>query len=145
MAYATQSDITTLYSENALYVADRDGDGAVDTDAVARALSLASDEIDSYIGVRYKLPLTAAPGLLLQFCVDIALYRLASSGDVLTDDSRRRYDDTIKHLKDISRGAASLVLPDTGDGSETSEPTRPRPIVTGGPAREFTRDKLWGF
>ena len=53
-----------------------------EADAVARALTSASGEIDSYIGVRYSLPLPvskgdAAPELLKQFCVDIAIYRLA--------------------------------------------------------------------
>lgn len=151
MAYATQDDIITLYSADALYVADRDGDGVVDANAVVRSLTSASGEIDSYIGVRYPLPLALAEGsaaseLLKQFCVDIAIYRLALSRDVLSEEHRRRYDDTIKHLEKISRGIASLNLPgpvdpDTGEATQTS----PRPIVAGGPAREFTREKMRGF
>lgn len=146
MAYATQDDIITLYSEDALYVADRNGDGVVDADAVTRALTSASGEIDSYIGVRYSLPLEAAPELLKQFCVDIAIYRLALSRDVLSEEHRRRYEDTIKHLDKIAKGTASLNLPgpvdpDTGEATQTS----PRPIVAGGPAREFTREKMRGL
>jgi phage gp36-like protein len=146
MAYATQDDIITLYSEDALYVADRDGDGVVDADAVTRALTSASGEIDSYIGVRYSLPLETAPELLKQFCVDIAIYRLALSRDVLSEEHRRRYEDTIKHLDKIAKGTASLNLPgpvdpDTGETTQTS----PRPIVAGGPAREFTREKMRGL
>lgn len=38
MAYATQADIITIYSADALHVADRDGDGVIDADAVTRAL-----------------------------------------------------------------------------------------------------------
>lgn len=151
MAYATQDDIITLYSEDALYVADRDGDGVVETDAVARALTSASGEIDSFIGVRYSLPLTiptgeTAPDLLKQFCVDIAVYRLALSRDVLSEEHRRRYEDTIKHLERIAKGTASLNLPGPID-PETGEATdgSPSPIVASGPEREFTREKMRGL
>jgi phage gp36-like protein len=149
MAYAVQNDITELYSPDALYVADRDGDGVPDAGAITRALKLASSEIDSYLGVRLSLPLAETPDLLVQFCVDIALYRLALSRDVLSDEHRKRYDDTIKHLKDIARGSATLNITQTtsGETGETGEPTvpdRPRPIVVGGPEREFTRAKLRG-
>lgn len=147
MAYADQTDITTLYSEDALYVADRDGDGVADVDAIARALSSASSEIDSFLGVRYSLPIETTPDLLVQFCVDIAIYRLALARDVLSEEHRRRYEDTIKHLLKIADGKATLNLPgpvdpDTG---ETSAPSTPRPIVAGGPEREFTRAKMRGL
>lgn len=147
MAYADQSDITTLYSEDALYVADRDGDGVADVDAVARALTSASSEIDSFLGVRYSLPIETIPDLLVQFCVDIAIYRLALARDVLSEEHRRRYEDTLKHLQKIADGKATLniagpVDPETG---ETSAPNTPRPIVVGGPEREFTRAKMRGL
>lgn len=147
MAYATQSDIVTLYSEDALYVADRDGDGAPDVDAITRALTSASGEIDSYLGVRYPLPLPETPDLLVQFCVDIGIYRLASSRDTLSEEHRRRYEDAIKHLEKIAAGKATLAIaaPSDGDSEAPSEPSRPRPIVVGGPEREFTRDKMKGL
>ncbi len=147
MAYATQIDITELYSEDALYVADRDGDGVPDAAAITRALRSASGEIDSYLGVRFSLPLPETPDLLVQFCVDIALYRLALSRDVLSDEHRNRYEDTLKHLKDIARGSATLNITQGagGDGGEPTVPDRPRPIVVGGPEREFTRAKLRGL
>lgn len=100
----------------------------------------------SYLGVRYRLPIDAASDLLKQFCVDIALYRLALSRDVLSEEHRRRYEDTIRHLDRIARGTASLNLPGPAD-PETGDipPTAPHPIVAGGPAREFTRDKMRGL
>ncbi|ATF17975.1 gp436 family protein [Phaeobacter gallaeciensis] len=147
MAYATQTDIVTLYSQDALYVADRDGDGVPDEAAIARALQTAGDEIDSYLGVRFSLPLETVPGLLVQFSVDIALYRLALSSDVLSDEHRTRYEDAQKHLKDIARGTATLNTgtPQSGDGDDPVAPARPRPVVSVGPEREFTRDKMRGL
>ncbi len=77
MGYAAQSDIVTLYSEDALFVADRDGDGVADAAAIERALSSASSEMNTYLAVRYRVPIEAASDTLVQLCVDIALYRLA--------------------------------------------------------------------
>ncbi|SMH35876.1 gp436 family protein [Maritimibacter sp. HL-12] len=142
MAYATQTDIEELYGANALYVADRDGDGVADVAAVTRALQLASGEIDSFLGVRYSVPLTHVPEIVGQACVDIALYRLALSADVLSEEHRRRYEDTIAHLKRIAKGEAMLVLPAEPlvEGEEPL-PDGPQPIVAGGPEKLWTRDK----
>jgi phage gp36-like protein len=146
MAYATQSDIEELYSRDALYVADRDGDGAPDSAAVAKALGAASDEIDTYVGVRYPLPLDGTTPILTQLCVDMALYRLAQARHVLTEEHRTRYEDAIALLTKISMGKATLNLPKAPD-PETGEPisTAPRPIVAGGPERLFTRQQMRGL
>jgi len=143
MAYATQSDIVELYGPNALYVADRNGDGVADAEAVTRALSSATDEIDSYLAVRYRLPLPAVPGILRQYAVDIALYRLALARDVLSEEHRVRYDDTIAALKRIAKGEAALVLPSDPEAEDDGQ--GPRPIVTGGPERIFSREKMRGL
>lgn len=161
MPYATQDDITRLYSPDALYVADRDGDGEAETDAVDTALAMASSEIDSYLGVRYPVPIAPVPALLVQFCVDMALYRLASSRDMLSEEHRRRYEDALAHLKRVGDGKAALIIPadpatTDGDGSDDGseidpEPTTqslpgtPKPIVAGGPERDFTREKMKGL
>ena len=141
MSYATKDDIVTLYSEDALHVADRDGDGVVDIAAVDRALASASDEIDSYLGVRYAVPLTFTPGIVQQYCVDIGLYRLALSADVLSEEHRRRYDDAITHLRRIGDGKAMLVLPaEPVPEGEEPLPEGAQPIVSGGPLKVWDRD-----
>jgi phage gp36-like protein len=138
-AYATQSDIVTLYGQNALVVADHNRDGAADSAAVTRALTSASGEIDTYLHARYTLPLPEVPGFLKQLAVDIALYRLALSADVLSEEHRKRYEDALGHLRRIAKGEAALVFtaaPATG-GIDVSGA---QPIVSGGPAKLFTRD-----
>lgn len=148
MAYASWQNITELYGQAALYVADHERDGAPDYDAVERALQSASDEIDSYVGVREKLPLPAVPGILRQHCVDIAVYRLALSADVLTDEHRRRYEDAIAHLKRISEGKATLVIPVDPDAPPEEGDlagSGPRPIVAAGPPRLFSREQMREF
>ncbi len=107
MAYATPTEILTRCGEDALYaVADRDGDGVLDTEAIGRALDDATAEIDSYLAARYPLPLPVVPKIVTILCVDIALYRLAP--DHRTDERRQRYEDAVKLLRAISEGKANL-------------------------------------
>lgn len=144
MAYATQADIVELYGQAALHVADHDRDGVADGAAVTRALASASDEIDSHVGVRFTLPLATVPGILRQYCVDIAVYRLALSADVLSVEHRTRYEDAIAALRRIAEGKATLALPADpapGTGADTL-PAGPQPIVAGGPPRLFSRDQM---
>ena len=139
MGYATLNDIIAIYGKDHLHIADRNNDGKIDEEAVQRALDLASGEIDSYIGVRYPLPLKGSPAPLTQICVDIAIYRLARSHDVLSEEMKSRYEQSVTHLKAISAGRAILVI-EKSDSSSNNK--GPQPIVTSGPNREFSREKL---
>lgn len=140
MPYATQADIVTLYGEDALFVADRDGDGEADAAAVVRALEHASAEIDTHLAARYPLPLSAVPAIVIPWCVDIALYRLALTADVLSEEHRRRYEDTLAALRRVAEGKAALVFPIDPEAEPVD--TSPRPVVVGGPPRLFTRETL---
>jgi phage gp36-like protein len=144
MAYAAATDITEIYGQHALYVADRDGDGVADAAAVDRALASAAAEIDSYLVGRYMLPLHEVPAILKQHCVDIAVYRLALSADVLTEEHRRRYEDAIGHLKFIAAGKAGLVFTTPVPADPDADPvlSAAQPIVHGGPPRLFSRDEM---
>ena len=139
MAYATQVDIIALYGETALYIADRDGDGVLDADAIERVLASATAEIDSYLAVRHALPLPEVPELLRQLAVDIGLYRLAVWRDALSEDIRQRFEDAIATCKRIADGKQALVL--TAAPQEEGEPEAagPRPIISGGTPRLFDR------
>lgn len=144
MAYATQTDITLLYGANALYVADHDRDGVADSDAVTRALTSATGEIDTYLAARYPLPLAEVPEFLKQLTVDIALYRLALSADVATAEHRTRYEDALSHLRKIAEGKAALVFTPVApvEGDPIPEGSGPQPIVVAGPPRLFSRAEM---
>lgn len=147
MAYATQSDIVEIYGPNALVVADRNGDGTPDVAAIARALVSSADEIDSHLAVRYALPLASVPGILRQLSVDITVYRLAQTADVLTEEVRQRYEDAIAHLRRIAEGKAALVFPpaEPGEGAGEDLDNSPQPIVVAGPPRLFSRERMRDF
>ena len=155
MSYTTPDEIIGLYGEDALSrIADSDGDFQLDTDKIQRAIERADDEINAYIGVRYGLPLPSVPGHLKQLSSDIAVYRLATEAGGLTEEHRTRYEDAIVTLKRLSDGKAVLhFAPQPGDETEAeggdaqsaSADNSPRPIVTSGPDRLFSRKSLRDF
>jgi phage gp36-like protein len=121
MAYATQADLLEQEGEDVVYAAfDRDQDGVLDTQAISDALDNASATIDSYISIRYELPLPVAPAWGKRLCIDIALYFGSRRAGSLTTELRKRYDDAIAFLKDVAAGIAGLGVPTAsepqGDG-----------------------------
>lgn len=114
--YATSEEL--IGSTQPYLVSQLTGTEEPDTVAIDRALDDASAEIDGYVGSRYSLPLPTVPEILRRICIDIALYRLMnfrSVGDV--EDSRKRYEDAVRFLKDLIRGDVSLGMPEAVDSS----------------------------
>ena len=70
MPYATQTDITTIYSADALFVADRDHDGNVD-DRCGQRLTNA--------GPRLRRPVTIATGITATAATAAAATTMAAS------------------------------------------------------------------
>ena len=143
MTYATQADIVATYGDHALASADRDGDGLPDTPAVEGALAWAAATIDSYLSRQYPLPLAAVPSDISGAAIDLALYRLAQTADVLTEELVIRHKDALSRLQEYARGTARLPegAVDTGLIGEGAL-EGPRPIVGTGPERLFTRTDL---
>ena len=137
MPYAIAQDIIDRYGDDALLIAaDRNNDGVVDAAAVDRALADATAEINVYVGRVEALPLTTVPEILVNLCVDIALYKV-SNGLAATEAQRQRYEDAIALLKSIAKGEASLGLT---DGSE--EPEADGLVEFDGPEKQFTRSSM---
>ena len=140
MAYATAQDIIDRYGEDALFVAaDRNNDDAIDNAAVERALDDATDEINTYIGKRYTLPIATVPRVVMRLCVDITLYRL-SPGMALTEEKRQRYEDAIALLKLIAKGEVSLGL---DDGSSAESAVGDAEVISN--ERQFSRRTMRGL
>ena len=92
------------------------------------------------MGPPADIPVAPVPQLLVQIACDIALYRLAQTADVRTDEHRTRYDDALATLKRLSRGEMMLPPPPP-DPNAPLTLDGPRPIVVTGPERLFSRDK----
>lgn len=133
--YASRADIEARYGADVL-VAAVDESGRVDDARVEAAISAASAEIDSYVAVRHALPLSSVPAVLVQHCIDMAVFKMSAGSDVLTDEVKERYKSSVAWLKDLSRGHATLGL------KARPGQTSARPVISTGPARRFTRAKL---
>ncbi|ENW23341.1 phage gp36-like protein [Acinetobacter lwoffii] len=78
------------------------------SDAVESALQDAAEEIDSYIAVRYELPLPSIPSTLKRVACNIARYRLYFQRP--TEEIENRYKAEIDFLKRVADGKAILNI-----------------------------------
>ena len=139
MAYASPEQLISRYREALEVLVPGEQEGTIDEAALAQPLVDASNEIDAYLAARYPLPLDETPGVLVRIAADIAIYRLSSEADSLTEERRTRYEDAVKLLKAISRGEASLGLPDP----DPSPSTEGASITQSD--RVFSRESLRGY
>jgi len=139
MAYATLQDLQTRFGEAELVErTDRAGGQVIDAAVAQRALDDASAEIDGYLSVRYAVPVSPAPALLVTLCCDIARYRLHQP--VAAEGIRSAYQDAVRSLRDIADGRAALA----GAALPTAS-TLGGPVRSDAPARELSRDALRDF
>ena len=106
--YADAYDMEVRFGEAELIeITDRSDSGQYDDEFVLSAIEDASAEIDSYVAVRYTLPLSDVPPLLRRLCCDIARFRLYD--DSPTEEVRRRYDSALEQLQRVARGELLLA------------------------------------
>lgn len=130
MPYATQADLETRFgSEVIAQRSDRINGSVIDAAVVSKALADADAEIDSYLAVRYQLPLAATPAVLVRVASDVALYRLYAP-DPAPEHVRTGYEDAVRDLKRcadgtlIIDGAAPLQKSTVAGGIEHRAPSR---------------------
>jgi phage gp36-like protein len=123
MGYCTQTDIANMIPEAVLIrLTDDDNAGVIDTGRLAESIDTAGDEIDTYIGGRYALPVTGTvPPILTKLCADIAIYNLYSRiKESIPELRAERYKAAVRLLEKISKGEISIGLqpppaaPETG-------------------------------
>ncbi|RUM41437.1 MAG: DUF1320 domain-containing protein [Desulfocapsa sp.] len=110
--YATIETVEEMYDlDFLLRFASLKGDSQhIDVDKFERNLLSSSGRIDSYISRRYNLPLSTVPDHLAEKCVDIAIYRMCSTANQLTEIIKNRYEDAIEHLEQIASGKSGLGI-----------------------------------
>ena len=141
MPYATQQDLERRYGAAELVqLTDRQdpGDGAPDAAVIETALADADALIDSYLAVRYALPLAAPPARLTQAAAVLAWYLLHR--DRAPEEVRIAYDRELRWLQHVAEGKAELIGPD-GD----HPPTQGGSVQVCAPGRTFSRETLRGF
>ena len=103
--YATRNDLEARFGEGEIQ-----GLESMQTvaNSIEEALQDAAEEIDSYIAVRYVLPLPNTPSTLKRIACNIARYRLYFQQP--SEEIENRYKAEIDFLKRIADGKATLNI-----------------------------------
>lgn len=126
MAYCTAEDLLSLLSQTELIQLSADTGNNPDDEVIEDAIEAAQAEIDSYLAVRYSLPLAQVPPRVKHLTIDLAIYNLFSRRSLLNEVRRQRYLDAIEFLRQVAAGEATLGLADAnlpdsqGSGVEVS-------------------------
>jgi phage gp36-like protein len=86
---------------------------------VEKAIAQADAEIDSYLGSRFRVPLTPTPPRLRALSVDMAIYHLYSRRSVVPAVRRDKYEAALAYLKAVAAG--KLGLGGAGDAGGVGE------------------------
>lgn len=109
--YCNLPDLINRFGERELIeLTDRNQDDAIDTASTDAAMEDAASIIDSYLLVRYCLPLASVPVVLRNYACDIAMYNLWNlrrMGDIET--IRTRYEDAIRWLERVRDYKAEII------------------------------------
>lgn len=87
---------------------------------IDQALEQADEEIDSFLGRRFVLPLETIPGILNKLAIVIAFYWLGDRDNQVTELLEKRYNAAITTLKEIASGKRELGLPTIEAPAESS-------------------------
>ena len=109
MAYCTAADILErIGAEELVALADLDEDGTADAAAIAAAIADADGHINSYLQVKFAVPVSPVPDVLVKRSTSLAIYFLQLRRNSVTDDMQKEYDRITSWLKDIVAGKAGL-------------------------------------
>ena len=139
--YSSLTDLEKrLEPETLAALADDDKDGAADTDVVNAAIDDADSEIDSYLRVRYTLPLSSTPDVIKSLSCAIAIYNLfLRRRETVSEEHQKRYEWAVSLLEKIAEGKI-----DIGDAPDVFEHDVPK--TTSDPEeRIFERNKMNNF
>ncbi|HCK31806.1 DUF1320 domain-containing protein [Acinetobacter ursingii] len=116
--YATRQDLEARFGSGEIANLE-----AMQTsvNAIADVLQDANEEIDSYIAVKYQLPLPSVPSTLKRVACNIARYRLYFQQP--TEEVENRYKAEIDFLKRVADGKAVLNILD-----QSNQVTEEKPI-----------------
>lgn len=125
--YATRNDLEARFGEGELQQLE-----IMQTvgNSIEEALQDASEEIDSYIAVKYVLPLPSIPSTLKRIACNIARYRLYFQQP--TEEVENRYKAEIDFLKRVADGKATLnILNPQNEVTEEQPKNKPSTMPIG--------------
>lgn len=140
MAYTNANEMIARFGELELVqLTDRDNlTGQVVLQVLDAAIADAEAEVDSYLAVRYALPLEAVPDILKSITADLARYRMHDGA--MPETVQQRYTDALRFLRDVSARKASLDRYANGD-----TPAVANGVKVSARARVFNATEMDGY
>jgi phage gp36-like protein len=111
MAYCSEDDLFKMIPQSELGELTAESGEVPDSLIIMDAISKAGAEIDSYLGVRYVVPLGATPAQVKALAVDLAIYHLYSRRSVVPPVRQQKYDAAVAFLKQAAAGQVVIVGP----------------------------------
>jgi phage gp36-like protein len=137
MAYCSEDDLLKMIPQSELAELTAESGEVPDSLIIIDAISKAEAEIDSYLGVRYVVPLSAPPAQVKALAVDLAIYHLYTRRSVVPMVRQQKYDAAVAFLKQVAAGQIVIV------GPQGEPPTVAKEVADATSAiRAFSRDTL---
>jgi phage gp36-like protein len=137
MAYCSEDDLLKMIPQSELADLTVESGEVPDSLIIIDAISKADAEIDSYLGVKYVVPLSAPPDQVKALAVDLAIYHLYSRRSVVPPVRQQKYDAAVAFLKQVAAGQVVIVGPQGEPPSVAKEVTDAT-----GAIRVFSRNTL---
>lgn len=141
MPYLTEAEFIERFGNaEAVRLTDEAHTGTVDAAKLDAALADASETADTYLAVRYGVPLATAPAAVKQIVADLTRERLYK--DRPTPQVTANADRARSMLRDFAAGRATLLLGDVvADEIATQAPV----VGSAGYGPTFTREAMDRF
>ena len=111
MAYCSEDDLLKMIPQADLADLTVESGEVPDSLIIIDAISKAAAEIDSYLGVKYVVPLATSPDQVKALAVDLAIYHLFSRRSIIPPVWQQRYDAAVAFLKQVVAGQMVIVGP----------------------------------
>ncbi|MEJ2671222.1 MAG: DUF1320 domain-containing protein [Deltaproteobacteria bacterium] len=112
MAYCSEDDLLKMIPEAELVDLTVESGDVPDSLIIADAINKAEAEIDSYLGVRYMVPVSPVPDQVKALAVDLAIYHLYSRRNLVPPVRQQRYAAAVALLKQVRSGEIVITGPD---------------------------------
>ena len=143
MPYSTQADVQTAVggAKRLTALVDWDGDAAVDSPEVTKAISAADAFINSFSGRRYTVPLSPVPTRCAQLSADLAAWYLKKWRGVLDATDMSWHEGEVKWLGMLAEGKVTWDSdPEPTKASRVRDGVQDRPAT-----KEVSRAATKGF